>query len=219
MGGIDDQVSGRGQDYTNFLMPRDVTEILEGRQKEECRAAITQKTSYSFLKDTPYDADKKAFILACLERSKAGKGNIIQGKTEAAMTESLSRTINRDFGDRKTQISGRERSMYKNFEYWFNRDGGAPKTIIWGATVHTAKSGSVLGLSEDEPHLGALIHARFSDRAYALGFSSLGGSHALMGRGEADLPAAPEGSIEAITFQATDADVAFLSTAELKTFG
>ncbi|WP_084168875.1 erythromycin esterase family protein [Hellea balneolensis] len=225
IGGIDDQIGSRGQDYANFVMPIDITKgMVETKgmvkvRKDECRAALSQRIFYSFAEDDPYNVSKKQFILSCLKNIVEGKSDAEPYDPHAAMTESLYRMVHRDLINNRSRIIGRERSMYKNFEYWFNRRGDTPKTIIWGATVHTAKSGSVLDLSNNDPHFGALINSQFEEDAYVVGFSSLTGSHSLMGRGISDLPAAPESSIEAVTFEITHGDVAFLSAAELMRFG
>lgn len=218
LGGIDDRVGSRGQDYSNFLMPIEITEWLDEEMQSECRTAFNQRIMYSFSLVDPYDQTKKQRLLACLNNLEEDDSQPKEEETLSAMRKSVVRMLNRDLTDRKSRFSGRANSMYKNFEYWYDNAQNQPRTIVWSSTVHAAKSGDVLKAFGGSSNFGEYIKLRFSEDAYALGFSALEGAHAKIGGDIENLPTAPENSIEAITMSGTDCDYAFLSAQDLESF-
>lgn len=159
--GMDDQISGRGQNYANFDLPIELTLGLDSELRKTCIEALNWRVLQAFTKGNHYDGAKKKFILSCLESSDDSEDEQI-----AAMRASLIKDFQRDLLGHKEQFAGRGRSMYSNFEYWFDY-AGKPKTIIWSSTTHAVKIGPA--------NTGELLHKRFDDDAYALGFSALSG--------------------------------------------
>jgi len=205
--GMDDQIGGRGQDYSNFGLPVELTEGLEIEQREACRAAINKHIYWAYTKIDRYDADKKQFILSCLKGPDTPEDAQL-----AAMRASLIRDFQRDLLEGDARYTGRANSMYENFEYWYDGQD-RPKTIIWTATVHAAKTGRL------SPSFGQLIQRRFGDEAYTAGFSALSGTRGRPGRAAKPLPEAPEISIEAMIFQDNEADILFVDSDALAAFG
>lgn len=205
--GMDDQIAGRGQDYANFELPAELTEGLEIEQQTKCRAAIKQHVYQAYKDGDRYDAGKKQLILSCLEAP-----NDSENEQIAAMRASLIRDYQRDFLGGEAHYIGRARSMYNNFEYWFD-NRGKPKTIIWSSTVHAAKIGRL------SPSFGEQVQDRFGDDAYTLGFSALSGSRGHPGRDAKALPEAPDTAIEAIVFKDAEDDILFVDSKTLAAFG
>lgn len=207
VGGIDDQLSRRRQDYANYEMPKDVSKGLEPAIAELCRAALDMRITFQFPKDDPYSPAKKKQLQDCFSATS-------DSSAITAMRASLSRAIARDFDSPKDQMQGRALSMFQNFEHWFGSAPKPPKTIIWSATVHASKKGTVY-----KPNLGEHVHRRFGDRAFTLGFSALTGSHRKMSGLVKPLPEAPENSLEALAMSKTDRDSWFLDQQDLIEFG
>lgn len=205
--GIDDQLSGRGQDYANLQMPKDVVQGLALSMAAECQQTLSQRIFSDFPEVAPYSEVDKQKLLSCF--SIPSDDPYIHG-----MRSSVRRYIARDF-DRKNYFAGRAKSMFENFEFWFDgRD--APKTIIWTATVHAAKArGSLSG----GPNTGTYIRQRFGDQSFVLGFSALGGQYRRMAGKVLNVPKAPENSIEFQTMSETERDIIFLNQKELMKFG
>lgn len=205
--GMDDQIAGRGQDYANFELPAELTEGLKIEQQTKCRAAIKKHVYWAYNHSDRYDATKKQFILSCLEAT-----DNREDAQMAAMRASLIRDFQRDLLGGEAHYTGRASSMYDNFKYWFDFIG-KPKTIVWSATEHAAKSGRL------SPSFGELVQNRFGDDAYTLGFSALSGTRGRPGRDAIALPEAPDKAIEAIVFKDAEDDIIFVDSEALAAFG
>jgi len=205
--GMDDQIAGRGQDYANFELPTELTEGLKVEQKTKCRAAMKKHVYWAYNDSDRYDASKKQFILSCLEAPEDREDTQM-----AAMRVSLMRNFQRDLLGDEAHYTGRARSMYDNFEYWFDNRGN-PKTIVWSSTVHAAKTGRL------SPSFGELVQNRFGDDAYTLGFSALSGTRGRPGRENIALPEAPDTAIETIVFEDAEDDIIFVDSKTLTAFG
>lgn len=214
--GMDDQISGRGQDYANLELPIALTERLDTGRQTKCREALNKHIYHHYKEGDRFDTPKKAFILSCLQTS--DDPGDWEDTQMAAMRASLIRDIQRDLMDRPARIIGRASSMFTNFEYWFDHYD-KPKTIIWSATVHAAKSGAVTTSFGDAPNTGELINSRFGDDAYALGISALSGSRGRPGRAPKILPEAPGNAIEAMAFKDKEDDLVFVDSDALAAFG
>ena len=224
IGGIDDQISGRGQDYSNFEMPREILANLPSRKKADCEAAIEKRILWQFPRDAPYNAAQKKQILNCLLPMNDSEDTSRSDTSERARwTEALRASLYRDFYRDQTsqpqQFAGRAESMYKNFEYWYRSEPTPPKTIVWAASVHTSKSEKILSVFGDSPNLGRYIKARFGDTAFALGFSALQGESADFQGNRSALPRVAEDALEREAFAKISGDVVFLEMPKLKRLG
>ena len=214
LGGIDDQLGGRGQDFTNYALPGVLMSHLDVEIRESCQKLLEQRSIYSFPKEQPYNWAKKNELLSCLEND----NEKVTSPDVTAMRKSVERFIDRDFEDNKNQFQGREDSMYGNFEMLYAAWNTPPKTIIWSSTVHVTKSRKALQFIEG-PTLGERIKTTFENDSYVIGFSALTGSHRLMGGKDAKLPEAPPNSIEKISLKGKAVEDVFLDTKELAAFG
>ena len=214
VGGMDDQVAGHGQDYANFELPK---HVMKGRG-DECLDIMSRKAAYTFTKEDPYDAAKKSRLIQCLVQTNRPDESPFDPEMAGAMRATLARMVERDFVDNYTQSQGRELSMFENFSFWYERKK-QPKTIIWTATVHAAKSGSFWSRSENFETVGQKVNESFGEASYVLGFSALMGRHRLMNGKFETLPDAPKTSLEAMSIQSSETDIVFLNTPELVDLG
>lgn len=206
--GIDDQLSGRGQDYANFQMPNDVVQGLPPSIAEACKDLLERRIIQNYPDGDSYSRRKKKKLLDCFSTTS-------ENQFVNSMRSSVHRYIARDF-DTEKYFAGRAKSMFLNFEYLFDSQLKPPKTIIWTATVHAAKS---RGYLKGNPNMGTYLHKRFGDQGFVLGFSALGGQYRKMTGKVFQVPQAPKDSLE---FQAMDEnkkDVTFLKQKELEAFG
>jgi len=147
------------------------------------------------------------------------------------MIENLRRTVRRDalasepladsgMTDRKTaEFNDRDRSMYANLQWWVRRAPGSRKVIVWTATTHAAKDlAGVPGMEGLHP-LGAYLAHEFGASVFALGFSALGGSYAMVGHAARLLPPAPPNSLERQVLRVGGNDVRYVGPEQLREFG
>lgn len=206
--GIDDQLGGRGQDYANYQMPKEVVQGLASSIADECQTLLERSILSNFPKDRPYSRKNQQTLLSCFSRPS-------EDQFIHSLRSNIRRYVSRDF-DRENYFAGRANSMFQNFELIYDRLSLPPKTIIWTATVHAAKARGQLGGSLNT---GTYIHQRFGDQAYVLGFSALGGQYRKITGEVLNVPEAPEDSIEFKAMSPTDKGVVFLDQNDLAVFG
>jgi len=216
LGGIDDQLSGFQQPYANDVMPAELAGLLDEGRRAECRE-IFRRHIYGEYR-TPYAEPERQRIRLCLADVRRAVG---QGSADVLqMVASFERYIERDPGDRAGYIRGRDRSMYLNFRWLADRLPPRSRIIVWAANNHVAKDPSATGEYAGAGNLGSLVHEAYGRRAFALGFSALGGAH-YWGRSEpsrAFASAAP-GSLEALALAGSRADTVYLGPARLRALG
>lgn len=231
LGGMDDQL-GRGT-YAQLEMPKDLVRHLQPGRGAGCLEILERHMAWGYTSDTPYDARARARILTCLD-TLAQKDTRTEGKPDAydsLMIENLRRTIRRDalasealadsgMTDRNAaEFNDRDRSMYANLQWWGRRAPGPRRVIVWTATTHAAKDlASVPGMEQLHP-LGAYLAREFGASAFALGFSALGGSYAMVGHPARLLPPAPPNSLEQRVLRLGGSDVRYVGPERLREFG
>jgi erythromycin esterase-like protein len=156
-------------------------------------------------------------LLLCLTQAK----QTVRDTGQKQMLRSLNRWIARDLLDDAGMDRGRERSMFENFRWLSTRLPRRAKVIVWGATVHLAKDASAISYFSTSPNLGSEVHSIYGKAAYSLGFSALEGAVRAGGRGQRELPRAPDGSLEArvIASASADQDVVYVGPSRLAGFG
>ncbi len=206
--GLDDQMRQRGQDYAYGPMFEDVVTGLGPKEAVDCEDLLGRMRDGNFNGDDPYTLQKLQRIPGCF--SSASDDFLIEG-----LRSNIRRYFARDF-DRKNYFSGRAKSMFANFEFWFDAKDTPPKTIIWTATVHAAKA---RGQLKGRPNMGTFIHQRFGDQAFVLGFSALSGQYRKIRADVLDVPQAPENSIEYQAMSTTKNELVYLNNKDLVAYG
>lgn len=217
LGGLDDQLGGFGQDFSNKQLGQDLTAELSPDRRSACREEIRHRVYQDYPPGKSYSAADKDMLLLCLAAARKTATDTEQRQ----MLRSLSRWIGRDLLDDAEAIHGRERSMFENFRWLRARQPRNAKIIVWGATVHLSKDASVISYFSTSGNLGSRVHSIYGKGAYSLGFSALEGSYRVGGRNQRQLPSAPAGSLEAQVFAGADVDqdAVFVGPSRLARFG
>lgn len=218
VGGLDYQPGGRGQDYSNFEMLREIIPSIETKEGAECMAALKQRIYSNFPKDAPYNFQQKENLLNCLEKP-INENQLTSSHRVYMMRENLYNFIERDFMNGRERMAARSSFMYENFKFWNQLFESQPKTIVWSSSSHASKSNEISSAFHNTPNFGSLVKDDFGETAYSLGFSALQGSVRSMKGNQVKLPTAPENSIEFAAFLTFEDDIAFLDAADLTNLG
>lgn len=202
LAGLDDQLGGLGQDFSNKQLGEDLTLGMAPGRRDACREAIHHRVYQDYSPEKPYSADDKDALLLCLKQAEQNTRDHQQNQ----MLRSLDRWIGRDLLDDAEMVRERDRSMFENFSWLSTRLPRSSKIIVWGATIHLAKDASATPYFQVSGNLGSRVHAVYGEAAYTLGFSALEGAYRVGGRDQRPLPVAPVGSLEAQAIAGADAD-------------
>lgn len=206
LGGLDDQISSTAL-FAQRELPGELAATL-GDTRAACEAELGRFTRYEYEDTAPYDATVRDRLLACLAEIRPRA----RGET-AEMAAALTRVVERSFDDGPGGFAARDRSMFDALRWHLARLPAGAKLIVWCATIHAAKTGEVAPL-------GSHVHAALGDRAAAIGFSALGGSHGRIRKPATPLEPAPAGSLEAHAFAGSAAgDLRYLDRAQLAALG
>jgi erythromycin esterase-like protein len=221
LGGIDDQLGGLGQTYANDAMPADLTAFLDGPRRAECREALRRRI-YS---ESANDAPERARLQSCLGEIGAAvvRSRALDRPARAELLEmiaSAGRFLTRATSDMAVYSQDRDRSMYLNFRWLADRLPPRSRIIVWAATSHIAKYGTPTISYARARNFGAYIYEAYGRRAFALGFTALGGAH-FWTRQERSrpIPAALPGSLEALAMAGGGADAVYLGPRRLAALG
>jgi erythromycin esterase-like protein len=219
--GIDDQIGATG-DYVQSHMTVELVDYLPESERKICKDKLQSHVDWKYDAAHPYSMVDKEALLTCLH----GISDVLSKKNPhdtwipRAVSANLSRYISRNFlydNDRDSGFSARDRSMAMNFELL---SIGRPKakTIVWGATIHMAKSlKSVSGDVSKLEAFGPLLIQNLHLHPFVIATSSLSGTE---GRAKPKpLPNAPANSIEAHSFENTSDPAVYVNAKQLSKFG
>ena len=221
LGGIDDQLGGLDQAYANDAMPAELTAFLDAPRRAQCREALRRRI-YS---ESANDAPERAGLQSCLAeiRGAVARSPALDRPAREDLLEmiaSAGRFLARPTSDMVAYVHDRDRSMYLNFRWLADRLPAHSRIIVWASTSHIAKDGGATGDYVGARNLGSYLHEVYGSRAFALGFSALGGAH-FWTRQERSrpIPAALPGSLEALALAGSGADAAYLGPRRLAALG
>lgn len=225
LGGIDDQLGQAGQGYANQEMVVELTNLLPQQERQACSIALRKRIFSDYPDASPYSQSDRTQIETCLSavnRANAeDKSSDLKERGERQeMISAAKRWISRDFTSDAEYTVNRDRSMFQNFEWLLKQQPRRHKVIVWAATVHIAKQGGPTWGDRTGANFGSLVHRKCGDRAFSLGFSSLGGSYKEMGRPEVQVvPAAPLDSVEARASHGNNSDAIYIGPGQLAAMG
>jgi erythromycin esterase-like protein len=214
--GLDPQVGGATQHYSQALLPRELSEYLESGRRQGCAEQLKRLTNYRYDAATPYDETARERLRACATeiQTRAEQQPDRNGAVFAArMAINLSRYLDMSSGDTSNV---RDRAMFDNLMWHRSRFTAGVKTIVWCATVHATKQAPV---DSKLIPIGLYVHQVLGARAAAIGFSALTGSYGRRNQTPTILATAPPGALEARSLQDLTGDIAYIGAAELKKLG
>lgn len=217
LGGLDPQVGGAMQRFTQRQLPVRLASRLKGGRGLECESELSRLTNWRFDVTVAYDDAFRRGLRACLGDIQASIAMRDPGDGDSIVTfmaTNVSRYLDMSSGN---PFEVRDQAMFDNFLWYRERSPKDAKTIIWCATVHAVKA-SVPGSKSLQP-LGSHIHRLLGNRAAAIGFSALEGSYGGRGRPPTVLAPAAPGSLEARAFAGSEAELRYLDRDELAASG
>jgi len=219
--GMADHIGATG-DYVNSHMASELASYLPKAKRDACLDKFETHINWKYDAAHPYTATDKAALLTCLHdiSNEQLKSNARDGWIPRAVIASLTRYISRDFifdNDWDGGFRERDRSMAMNFEL-LSREHPATKTIVWGATIHLAKSlKNVSGGTSKLQAFGPTVIKDMGLRPFVIATSALSGTE---GRAKPKpLPTAPADSLEVQSFQNTNDTVVYKNAIQLSELG
>lgn len=225
LGGVDDQLGQIGQDYANIEMVTELTNLLPQREQQGCSVALHKRIYSDYVDASPYSKADRAQIETCLSKMHRANGpdktTGRRGKAERQeMIFAAQRWISRDFSSDAESIVNRDRSMFQDFQWLLRQKPRRHKVIIWAATVHIAKQGGPTWGDHTGTNFGALVHQKYGDCAFSLGFSALTGSYKEVGRHEVqEMPVPPPDSVDVQAMRGNRSDAIYVGPAQLAAMG
>jgi erythromycin esterase-like protein len=223
LGGLDDQLGQRGQDYANVEMVAELTNLLPQEERLACSLAMHKRIYNDYTEASPYSQADHKQIGSCLsEMNRANAADQGEGKQvreeRQEIISAAQRWISRDFASDAAFIVGRDRSMFQSLTWLLQQHPGRHRIIIWSATVHIAKQGDPTWGDRTGTNFGSFVHRKYGNRAFSLGFSAVAGTYKEVGRhGVQTMPVTPPDSVEAQALRGGGADAVYMGAARLAT--
>jgi erythromycin esterase-like protein len=213
LGGLDDQVSATS-DFARATLPGLVARSVPAQSASECQQAVARNLSWRYSAEQQFDEAERIRLQRCARVAADALARGTEhgvGAIEQVMIENLASLYDRQFS-----LAARDRDevMYRNLRWHNDRMPAESKFVVWTATVHAARQ---QGERENKP-LGTWLSEEWGDRLAVFGFSAFSGQSSRAGSPSQPLPAAPPGSLEALTTIADTAWV-YLNTSALREIG
>ena len=216
LGGLDPQVGGATQRYTQQRLPAVLAAYLQGARASACETELARLTTWQYNDSISYDETTRARLRSCVTDIQVGilrRPTSATTREAAVMATNLLSYLAMSDGD---AFNVRDRAMFENLGWHLSRLPKDAKVIVWCATVHAVKAPR--SNSTDVP-MGALIHAALKDRAAAVGFSALSGRFGRPGKPATTLDLASPESLEGRALAGYDSDIHYLDRQQLESFG
>ena len=223
LAGLDGPVGGLEEPYANERMVPELAEGLDRDRRDACQAAFARHIAWSYAPARPYGAPDHDRLLGCvaLMQDLLDTHTDVDPATRAerqAMLDNLRWAIEPDLSIDTVRVSAREQAMFRNVLAVEQTLPPRSKIIIWGATVHLARSAAAVPRFARVRTLGALVHQRHGDGAFSLGFSSVSGAYRSF-RTRLPIEAPPVSSLEAAASTFGAAGTIYLGRSRLSRLG
>lgn len=215
VGGIDFQLGGFEQDYTNAGMISELTQYLDPTTREICLSVTQARISKDLNSEQKAQA---ATCTAAIARGLAGKRNDV-AREQAAMLQNLTAYLGSGFANGPGSfIAARDHQMFENLKLVRAMLPNRTKVIVWTANAHAAKGADEAKDFSGIRNFGSYVFGAFGKNSYALATTALAGTQR-WGRQVKSLPEAPVGSLERLAIAADTATSVFLDFNTLKAHG
>lgn len=223
LAGMDSQIGGLDETYTNEQMVPELTQSLPTEEASACNADFARHVAWSYPADHPYgqaDHDKLLTCVAAMRRAvdtDEGTDQVTRAERKN-MIDNLEWAIGPDLSMRPVQVAAREQWLFRNFVSFAATLPQRSKIIVWGATVHLAKDVAAIYSPGQHRTLGELLHERYPGKAFTLGFSAKGGSFRVF-RQLLPIDPPPPSSLETRAMGRGDATAVYLDKRRLDQLG
>lgn len=222
LAGLDGQLGGLEEPYTNEQMMPELAGGLDRDQRDACESAFARHVAWSYPPDRPYGLPEHERLLDCVAsmRARLDARQDVSPATRGerqAMLDNLEWTIEPDLSPDEVRVPSREQAMSRNVET-VRKASPRSKVIIWGATVHLARNAAGVPRFAGIRTLGAMVHRRYGNTAFLLGFSSVGGAYRSF-RKRSPIEPPPVPSLEAATSTSGAVGTAYMGRSQLSRLG
>ena len=181
-GRLDGQLGVFESLYENDAMPTELAAYLPAARRDECLAMLHRHVYWDYSEATPNDASNRAHILDCAAEmaeaiKKADAGDPKARDERLEMLRNIGIFVSLSAGPTSELIRGRDLAMYLNFRWLAERLPPHSKIIVWTQNAHVAKSAADAPDFAGIRSLGAFVHERYGERAFALGVTAQSGSY------------------------------------------
>jgi erythromycin esterase-like protein len=228
LGGVDDQLSATGafaRSHARELWAR----VLPAGRGVECQAALLRYTTWSYGRDTAYDAAEQARHADCaaeavrrLAEHPRGASSADRHGQDSLMLDDLRTFFARARMTGPSAADDRDAVMARHVTWWAadaRRRGGI---VVWTASVHAARAplDGAQGSVGRQP-MGAWLAPRWRDRLASIAFTALSGQGARARQSPRALAELPADALEARALSGTPGQNAwvFLDTRRLQATG
>ena len=122
LGGLDGQIGGVGQHYSNDEFGVRLFSHLLAQQRQICTALLRQRIYYDFPPDQSYTPTDQMTLLRCIDDAAAAL-TPSDRTWLARQAASVRRWIASDFLNEAAQVEARERWMYEDFKSYYAGTG------------------------------------------------------------------------------------------------
>jgi erythromycin esterase-like protein len=219
--GIDPQIGGASQRYSQQQLPGRLAAVLEGETRTRCRLVFARLTAWQFDATHPNDAAAQNERLACMQQVLSAHGVTAEASwadldVEALIAVNFMRQLKMaDAGSPVDAVALRAEAMYENLQWHRKRLGPKARLVVWTANVHAARSPDPTSAAS----LGQRIAPAPDERVALVGISAASGEHRRARGPLQTVPAAAEGSIEALALAGHSEALAYLDRAALRVLG
>lgn len=218
--GMDDQLGSRDAFYSLDRMPEELAGLLSGEVRDDCAVRLGQRTRWRYTAAEPYAEAHREALRRCLSEighslETAGPDDGQDRADLRSMIAGFERALERDFVGPDNGAGIRDRAMAMNVEAIVGALPPRAKVVVWAANIHAARDASATRTFRDQPNMGALLHRRFGEDAFSVGFTAAGGAFRhVSGTDQVIEPAAPD-ALEVRALTEPSAQVVWLDSAGL----
>ena len=206
LSGIDGQVGGAMNLYSQTALAADLTASLPPERRTHCAAEIQRLNQWRFDASHPYDERFKADLSGCLCDAELATPEADIARR--LLVSSYAGFLNLSAQDYANQ---RDRLMYQNYSSIMLSMPPRTKSIIWTANRH-----ALLAEYRGIVSLGSLISKESPGAVKAIAFVAKEGTYGFQGRPAQTIDPAPPGTVEADAFPGgSETGVTFLTGPEL----
>ena len=222
IGGMDMQPLALPGGYAQSSLGDEVAAVLDVPRRAACSAEVRRHARWDYDDASPFDDAAQQRLRACIEAMRAAVGTDAARGAPAIRPETARSIVALSqymamAGDGDADV--RDRAMFDNLMWYRDRWPRGTRILVWCATVHAAKTLS--GVTGYQHPLGEAVHARFGDRAAALGFTALTGAFGppVSGATPIALTPLPPAALEAKALSDADAGLRYLDRRRLAKAG
>lgn len=197
IGGLDFQVGGLDQPYSNVAMMEELTIHLPPERRRFCREAYGARVNLGTLPPGTDQSALPAALIACLTEARSGM-SVAQAENVQPQIANLEAWLSAAATDQPGLVRARDKMMADNAARIIDGLGRRAKVVIWTHNAHAARTSAFLSDYAGADTLGSALSRRYGTRVYALGITARKGSFRWSRRINKPLPQLLPNALEAI---------------------